>query len=80
MSVVNAPSSARPFGVALGRTVLAENLAGITLRDGELRHVRHRLAQPVILFLKLLEALHLVTLQATKLLPPAAIRKLRHGD
>src|SRR5690606_909983 len=42
--------------------------------------VRHRLAQPVILFLKLFQALYLVTLQATELLAPPVIRKLRHAD
>src|SRR5690606_9607347 len=40
----------------------------------------HRLAQPVILFLELLQPLHLVTLQATELLAPPVIRKLRHAD
>ena len=34
------------------------------------RQVRHSLAQPVVLFLKLLEAFHLIALQATKLLAP----------
>jgi hypothetical protein len=87
--------------------MLAENLAGKALRDGELhydmvdeaataggaqkfpeaasfrisfsqRQVRHSLAQPVVLFLKLLEAFHLVALQATKLLAPPLIRELRH--
>src|SRR5690606_1010571 len=42
--------------------------------------VRDRLAQPVILFLELLQPLHLVTLQATELLAPPVIRKLRHAD
>src|SRR5690606_22685655 len=37
-------------------------------------------AQPVILFLELLQPLHLVTLQATELLAPPVIRKLRHAD
>src|SRR3569833_456809 len=44
------------------------------------RQVRHSLAQPVVLFLKLLEAFHLVALQATKLLAPPVIRELRHAD
>ena len=37
MSAVNASSSARPFGV-LRRAMLAQNLAGKALRNGELRH------------------------------------------
>src|SRR6188508_1468823 len=44
------------------------------------RQLRHSLAQPVVLFLKLLEAFHLVALQATKLLAPPVIRELRHAD
>src|SRR5690606_35427002 len=43
------------------------------------RQVRYRLAQPVVLFLKLLEALHLITPQTAELLAPAVIRKLRHA-
>ena len=35
------------------------------------RQVRHCLAQPVVLFLKLFQALYLIALQATKLLAPA---------
>src|SRR5690606_19493965 len=44
------------------------------------RQVRHSLAQTVVLFLKLLQPLHLVTLQAAELLAPAVIRELRHAD
>src|SRR6478752_5073413 len=44
------------------------------------RHVRHCLAQPVVLFLKLFQALYLIALQATKLLAPPVIRELRHAD
>src|SRR5690606_26026220 len=44
------------------------------------RQVRHSLAQPVVLFLELLQPLHLVTLQAAELLAPAVIRELCHAD
>src|SRR5690606_19933139 len=44
------------------------------------RQVRHSLAQPVVLFLELLQPLYLVTLQAAELLAPPIVCKLRHAD
>src|SRR5690606_26190409 len=44
------------------------------------RQIRHRLAQPVILFLEFLQPLHLIAFEATELLAPAVIRELRHAD
>lgn len=54
---------------------------GSLLQDQFLeRQVRHSLAQPIVLFLKLLETLHLITLLAAELFASPVIRELRHAD
>src|SRR5262249_7960825 len=44
------------------------------------RQIRDGLAQPAVLQLKVLEALHLLALQPAKLLAPPIIRHLAHPD
>src|SRR4030095_14016110 len=44
------------------------------------RQIGNRLAQPAVLELKVLQALHLLGLQPTKLLAPPIIRHLAHAD
>src|SRR5215472_6771969 len=44
------------------------------------RQIGNRLAQPAVLELKVLQALHLLGLQPTELLPPPIIRHLAHPD
>src|SRR4029453_2593812 len=44
------------------------------------RQIGNRLAQPAVLELKVLQALHLLGLQPTKLLAPPIIRYLAHAD
>src|SRR5260370_38951073 len=44
------------------------------------RQIRDRLAQPAVLELKVLQALHLLALQPTELLAPPIIRHLAHPD
>ena len=61
--------------------ILRLALSGSLFEDQLLeRQIRHRLAQPAGLFLKLLETLNLVPLQAAELLAPTMIRKPRHAD
>src|SRR5262245_10563367 len=44
------------------------------------RQIRYGLAQPAVLKLKLLQALHLLDLQPAKLLTPAIVGNLAHTD
>ena len=44
------------------------------------RQIRDRLAQPAVLELKVLQALHLLALEPTELLTPPIIRHLAHAD
>src|SRR5215467_14164363 len=44
------------------------------------RQIRDRLAQPAVLELKVLQALHLLDLQPVKLLTPAIVGHLAHTD
>src|SRR5690606_35190666 len=44
------------------------------------RQVRNRLAEPIVLFLKLLETLHLIARQAASLLSPSATLFRSHAD
>src|SRR5207247_2181888 len=70
--------------LALRRAMLPERRTGATLGNmqlrSDLRQIGNRLAQPAVLELKVLQALHLLGLQPTKLLAPPIIRHLAHAD
>src|SRR5262249_41881880 len=61
-------------------TVLEVSPGGLLQNELVQRQIRDCLAQPAVLELKILQALHLLALQPAKLLAPPIIRHLAHPD
>jgi hypothetical protein len=59
---------------------LEVSLCGLSENELIQRQIRHRSTKSSVLGLKLLQPLHLVTLQAAVLIPPSIIRDFRHAN